>query len=188
MNHSVIASETVQLSVVGRSDRQTVDDAGRSEKMRIDGVEVQLVRPHLDPRGTLIEVVNFDDPFWREPIVYSYSITINPGRIKGWGMHLRQVDRHHVHNGQVRFVLYDARTTSPTHGQVDVICLGEESRGALRIPAGVWHAAHCFGTVPAHVTNFPTIPYDRERPDKRLLPIDSDEIPFDFNDLDSYGR
>lgn len=177
-----------RVSLLGTDDHQTVDATGRRVSHGIDGVEVQLVRPHIDPRGMLTEVVNFADPFWREPIVYSYSITINPGRVKGWGMHLRQVDRHHVHNGHVRFVLYDARTDSPTHGNLAIVCLGDEARGAVRIPAGVWHAAQSYGTVAAHVTNFPTLPYDHANPDKQMLPLDTPEIPFDFGLLDTYGR
>jgi hypothetical protein len=41
--------------------------------------------PALLRDGRLI--VNFDQPFWEEPVVYAYGITIRPGRIKGWGMH-----------------------------------------------------------------------------------------------------
>ena len=36
-----------------------------------------------------MEMVNFDDPFWEEPVVYAYAFTVSPGRIKGWGMHKR---------------------------------------------------------------------------------------------------
>jgi dTDP-4-dehydrorhamnose 3,5-epimerase len=178
----------VAVSLLGTRDEQTVDPTGRHVGRGIDGVEVQRARPFIDPRGSLIEVVNFEDPFWREPIVYSYSMTVNPGRIKGWGMHLRQVDRHHVHAGSVRFVLYDARTDSPTHGHIAIVCLGDEARGAVRIPAGVWHAAQNYGSSVAHITNFPTIAYDHSAPDKQLLPIGTDLIPFDFGDLDTYGR
>ena len=184
------AAQTVAVSMARFDDNfLTVIRNGMEEYAgTIDGVDLQLTRPHIDPRGSLIEVINFDDPFWHEPIVYSYSITVNAGRIKGWGMHMRQVDRHHVHCGRVRFVLFDARVDSPTHGNVAQFHFGDEARGTLRIPPGVWHAVQNVGDVPAHVTNFPTIAYDRANPDKQLLPIGSSEIPFDFDDLDSYGR
>ena len=178
-----------QVSLLGRDDTQTVDAHGRPAAARgIEGVELRQVRSHIDQRGSLSEVINFSDPFWREPIVYSYSITVNPGRIKGWGMHLRQVDRHYVHCGLVRLVLFDARQDSPTHGNIQQISLGDEARGAVRIPTGVWHAVQAFGTQPAHITNFPTIPYDHANPDKQILPIDTELIPFRFDDLDDYGR
>ena len=180
--------DPLPVSVLGSADGQTVDGHGRRASTGIDGVELQLVRAHLDSRGSLAEVINFADPFWREPIVYSYSLTIEPGRIKGWGMHLRQADRHHVHCGRLRIVLHDARTNSPTHGNTAVHCLGSEARGALRIPPGVWHAFQNVGQDVVHVTNFPTIAYDHEHPDKQMLPLDTELISFDFDDLDSYGR
>jgi hypothetical protein len=49
-----------------------------------------------------METINFDDPFWEEPIVYAYSFTVAPGRIKGWGMHRDQTDRYAALAGQLR--------------------------------------------------------------------------------------
>lgn len=181
-------STEARVSLLGMTDHQTVAADGRPMPGRIEGVEIQYVRPHVDARGMLVEVVNFSDPFWREPVVYSYAITVDPGKVKGWGMHLRQVDRHHVHSGRVRFVLYDARIDSPTHGCVQTLWMGDEARGAVRIPNGVWHALQNVADVVAHVTNFPTVPYDRAAPDKQLLPLDTELIPFDFSNLGGYGR
>jgi dTDP-4-dehydrorhamnose 3,5-epimerase len=125
-----------RVSVLGRDDRQTVDATGTRVSGVIDGVEVKPLRPHVDQRGSLVELINFDDPFWREPIVYSYSMTIKPGRIKGWGMHLRQTDRHALHTGQLRLVLFDAREDSPTHRQIQVVCASDEAKAVVRIPRG----------------------------------------------------
>jgi dTDP-4-dehydrorhamnose 3,5-epimerase len=178
----------VTVSLLGRDDVATVDAAGRRIHGVIDGVEIKPMRPHVDPRGSLVEVINFDDPFWREPIVYSYAMTIKPGRIKGWGMHLRQIDRHVLMGGELRLVLYDARSDSPTHGTIQIACLSDEAKGAVRIPCGVWHAAQNVGDTMVHLVNFPTIAYDRDEPDKQLLPIGTDQIPFEFGGLDGYGR
>ena len=48
---------------------------------QIQGVRAVRLEPHVDHRGALFEIVNFDDPFWQEPVVYEYGITIRPGRI-----------------------------------------------------------------------------------------------------------
>jgi dTDP-4-dehydrorhamnose 3,5-epimerase len=48
------------------------------------------------------------------------------------------------------------------------------------MPAGVWHAVENVGTEEAIMINFPTRPYNHADPDKRRLPIDSPEIPFEF--------
>ncbi len=188
MSDATTVTEDARVSVRGRDDHQTVDESSGARLGAIDGVEVKPIRPHVDQRGSLAEVINFADPFWREPIVYCYTMTVKPGRIKGWGMHLRQVDRHVLHTGEARLVLFDAREDSPTHGVLQTVHMSDEAKAAVRIPAGVWHALQNTGATVMHVTNFPTIPYDRANPDKQLLEIGSPQIPFDFGDLDSYGR
>jgi hypothetical protein len=39
-------------------------------------VQSARLEPHVDHRGSLFEIVNFDHAFWQEPVVYAYGITI----------------------------------------------------------------------------------------------------------------
>jgi dTDP-4-dehydrorhamnose 3,5-epimerase len=153
------------------------DSAGGA---KIEGVEVERVLPFSDHRGTLSEVVDLERHFWREPIVYSYAITIRPGRIKGWGMHRLQTDRYYLASGSVRVVLYDGRIDSPTHGLVQELQFTPESRGLVRIPPGVWHADQNWGSDDVLIMNFPTRPYQHADPDKYRIDQASGEIPFYF--------
>jgi dTDP-4-dehydrorhamnose 3,5-epimerase len=148
---------------------------------RIEGVELARPTPYVDHRGALTEVVNFDHPFWREEVVYAYCFTIQPGRIKGWGMHRLQTDRYFLVRGSVRTVLYDGRTDSPSFGAFQVQNLTTSASGLLRIPPGVWHASQNWGEDEAAILNFPTRPYDRETPDKYRIDPHSAEIPFDWS-------
>ena len=133
-----------------------------------------------DHRGTLIEAVNFDHPFWDEPVVYAYTFTVARGRIKGWGMHKFQTDRYVALTGRLRVVLYDGRPDSPTFHHFAEFSFADEAPGFLRIPPGVWHADQNVGQSPCRVSNFPTRPYDRDTPDKYRIDPASGEIPFDF--------
>jgi dTDP-4-dehydrorhamnose 3,5-epimerase len=162
------------------ADAPTVDHAGRRLATGIEGVVYSRAVSHVDHRGSLTEVVNFDDAFWDEPIVYSYCFTIRPGRIKGWGMHRKQADRYFLAQGSVRVVLFDGRVHSPTHGRFAEFHLSEAARGRLLIPPGVWHADQNWGDTEAVLINFPTRPFDREQPDKHRIAPASGEIPFDF--------
>jgi dTDP-4-dehydrorhamnose 3,5-epimerase len=162
------------------ADEPTVDAAGRRLASGIEGVVHSAAVSHLDHRGSLTEAVNFDDPFWDEPIVYSYCVTIRPGRIKGWGMHRKQADRYFLASGNMRVVLFDGRVHSPTHGSFAEFHLTESSRARLLIPPGVWHADQNWGESDVVLFNFPTRPYDREHPDKHRIDPASNEIPFDF--------
>lgn len=153
------------------------DTAGRDE---IEGVEFVRLAAHEDHRGSLTEVFNPLLEFWREPVVYSYFITIRPGRIKGWGMHRIQADRYFVTSGRVRVVLFDGRTESSTYECFQQFNFAEGSRGLLRIPPGVWHADQNWGDTDVGIINFPTHPYDHDDPDKYRLDPHSGAIPFDW--------
>jgi dTDP-4-dehydrorhamnose 3,5-epimerase len=168
----------------GVRDVPTVSEGGQ-RRSQIDGVVVIAGAVHSDHRGTLMETVNFDSPFWEESVVYAYTFTVAPGRIKGWGMHRLQTDRYAALAGPLRVVLYDGRVDSPTFQQFAEFHFSDEAPGFLRIPPGVWHADQNVGEVRCRVINFPTRPYDRDDPDKYRIDPDSGEIPFDFTLRDS---
>ena len=53
------------------SDPPVVDRAGRPFAPGVDGAVVERLTPLVDHRGTLTEVIDFDLPFWSEPVVTS---------------------------------------------------------------------------------------------------------------------
>jgi dTDP-4-dehydrorhamnose 3,5-epimerase len=163
-----------------RRDVPTVDAMGRPREVAIDGARLERLVPYSDHRGDLTQIMNSVSPIWKEPVAHSYHVTVRPGRIKGWGMHRFQSDRHYSFSGEGRMVLYDGREESPTHGEVAQVGFSDVARGVLYIPPGVWHAAQNTGTVDWHLINFPTRPYDYESPDKFRIDPHSGEIPFDF--------
>jgi len=170
----------------GLLDDPTVDAAGRLRTTGIDGVLLRMLGPlHADHRGSLLEVVDVRDPFWADPIVYAYRFTVRPGRIKGWGMHRIQSDRYLTMSGRVRVVLFDGRAGSPTFQRFAEFQFTDQTPGTLLIPPGVWHADQNTGDVDAVIVNFPTHPYDRDRPDKYRVDVAGGEIPFDWQLRDS---
>ena len=161
-------------------DKATVDASGDLLSTTLDGVKFHRVPMHLDERGSVCELF---DPRWNwhpDPLVFVYSFTIRPGKAKGWGLHKHHEDRYFVLRGEMEVVLYDARADSPTNGKVLRVVLSEFDRRLMNIPAGVWHASRNLGQQDVLVINFPTIPYDHANPDKYRLPLDTDQIPFKF--------
>jgi dTDP-4-dehydrorhamnose 3,5-epimerase len=136
----------------------------------------------LDDRGSICELFDLRWNWHPDPIVFVYSFTIRPGKIKGWGMHKEHEDRYFVLCGEMEVVLYDPRPDSPTKGLVSKVILSEFDRRIMNVPIGVWHANRNLGQNTLVVVNFPTIPYDHAKPDKYRLPLDSDEIPYKFSD------
>jgi dTDP-4-dehydrorhamnose 3,5-epimerase-like enzyme len=99
---------------------------------------------------------------------------------EGLGLHEEHEDRYFILFGELEIVLYNERPTSPTEGLVSTIVLSEYRRRLMNIPAGVWHAERNLGSTDVVVINFPTIPYDHANPDKYRLPLDTDRIPYQF--------
>ena len=95
-------------------------------------------------------------------------------------MHDLQTDRYFVPRGQIRVALFDGREDSPTRGAVHEVYFTPATPGLVRIPPGVWHADQNWGESDAIVTNFPTVPYDPDLPDKYRIDPHAGVIPFDW--------
>lgn len=163
-----------------KPDVQTVTAEGEAVASRIAGVNLRLAVTHPDERGEVCEIYNPAWGFHEEPLVYVYQICIRPQRVKGWVVHYEQDDRLFVSLGTVKIVLYDDRAGSPTQGMLNEIYLGERKRGLIVIPKGVFHAIQNVGDTDAILVNLPTRAYNHARPDKLRLPLDTDRIPYSF--------
>lgn len=162
------------------SDVPTVDQKGEELPSSVEGAVLVRLTSHHDDRGFVVPVLDVRDSFWIDPIVYAYTFTVRPGRIKGWGMHRLQTDRYFVMRGSVRVVLFDGREDSPSSGQFSEFFFTDATPGLLRIPPGVWHADQNWGDSDAQVINFPTCPYDPDAPDKQRIDPHSGVIGFDW--------
>ena len=165
-----------------RKDSPTVTADGEPLERLIDGVTIRRLRPIEDKRGEIIEVYRPGWDLHPDPLVYVYQSTLRPGAIKGWIVHEHQDDRLFLNVGVMRWVLYDGRPGSPTHGLVNELVFSDRNRALLIIPRGVYHAVQNIGTTDALFLNMPTTPYNHGNPDKFRLPLKNDLIPFDFDD------
>jgi dTDP-4-dehydrorhamnose 3,5-epimerase len=145
----------------------------------IDGVHVKKLKPIADERGKLMEILRCDDPFFHK-FGQVYLTTAYPGVVKAWHYHKRQADHFCVVKGMMKVALYDARESSPTHGEVNEFFLGEDSPLLLVIPPGVYHGMKAIGTEQAYLVNCPTEPYNHAESDEcRIDPFEND-IPYDW--------
>jgi dTDP-4-dehydrorhamnose 3,5-epimerase len=163
-------------------DAQMVTSEGKSVRRLTDGVTPKQIPTQMDDRGTVFELFDSRWNWHAEPLVFSYCFTVAPGRIKGWGLHKQHEDRYVLISGELKLVLFDPRPQSPTYGEVCEIWLTERDRKIVNIPRFVWHADHNVSSRDAFVVNFPTMAYDHKNPDKFRLPVDTDLIPYKFND------
>lgn len=165
---------------VAVKDAQTVTSAGEPVQELIHGVRLRHATTHADERGDLCEIYDERWEFTTDPVPYVYVVTLSPGSVRGWVVHLKQDDRLFFSSGTIKVVLYDAREESPTAGELNVFHLGTNDRALLSIPAGVFHAVKNVGPGPALFVNLPSQPYDHADPDKYRLPLDTPEIPHEM--------
>ena len=165
-----------------RKDVQTVTPEGEPVTPLIDGVVIRPQPTQTDGRGTLCEILDLRWGVTDDGIVSVYQFTIRPGKAKGWHIHRLHDDRIFVSRGELKVVLYDDRDDSPTRGLVNEIHRSELRRDLMVIPRGVFHAHVNIGQTDAVLVSMPTRAYDHADPDVYRLPLDTDLIPYRFEE------
>jgi dTDP-4-dehydrorhamnose 3,5-epimerase len=163
-----------------KQDIPTVSSDGTRLGPLIDGVLRRRAVTQIDERGTLCEILDGRWGIHPAPIVSVYQFTIRPGKIKGWHVHRLHDDRIFISRGEIKVVLFDARPESPTYELLNEIPRTDLERDLMVIPAGVFHAHQNVGSEDALLVSMPTRAYDHGDPDVWRLPIDTDEIPYQF--------
>lgn len=164
-----------------KKDKQSVNNDWSSVSKLIEGVKIKELKSLEDKRGNLVEMYNSDWNIHPEPLVQAYQVTVKPGAIRGWELHLEQDDRLFLNKGLMRWVLYDTRMDSSTYKMINEFVVSELNRVLMIVPKGVVHAVKNIGTDDALFTNFPTTAYNYQNPDK-IRPVDTTHIPFSFDD------
>lgn len=141
----------------------------------IEGVQYRLARPVSHHHGHLTEAFRADWGVTEFPIVQVNLTVTFPGRVRGWGLHRRTVDRLFAATGSLCIVCYDGRRNSPTFGSINEFILGERNQGLVVIPPGVYHGWKNIGDDEAAIVSMPSELYDHSGPDRWELAWDSDE-------------
>ncbi|MDB5334259.1 MAG: dTDP-4-dehydrorhamnose 3,5-epimerase-like enzyme [Phycisphaerales bacterium] len=127
----------------------------------IDGVRITPLRQIPDERGKIMHMLRSDAPHFLQ-FGEIYFSCVYPGAIKAWHIHKKMTLNYAVPVGNIKFVLYDERESSPTRGQVQEIYLGPESYNLVTVPPMVWNGFKGIGTQMALVANCASIPHDAE--------------------------
>jgi dTDP-4-dehydrorhamnose 3,5-epimerase len=146
----------------------------------INGVVVKKLVRHCDDRGYFMEILRDDEDLLKRFGQASMSKSY-PGVIKAFHYHERQDDIWFFPMGNAQVVLFDLREDSPTKGQTNVFCMGEDNPLVVVIPKGVAHGYRVLGNQPACIVYFTTESYDPNNPDEKRLDWNDPRIGFDWN-------
>lgn len=136
----------------------------------IDGVKVIPLKTILDERGMVRHMLRRTDPYFSEFGEIYFSV-IFPGAIKAWHWHREMELNYAVVSGNIKLVLWDGRTGSPTHGETQEVFMGEDNYVLVKVPPGVVNGFVSLGNERAIVANCASIPHDPSEIE-RLDPFD----------------
>ena len=144
----------------------------------IHGVEIKELVTRTDERGFFREVIRVSDEIFPEGFgQWSHTMSYQ-GVAKGWHVHQRQVDWWYVAAGTIKAALYDTRSDSPTHGQIQEVLMGDgQPPIVLKIPPGVAHGYRVLNG-PAHI--FYVVSNEYNGSDEGRIPHDDPTIGYDW--------
>lgn len=143
----------------------------------IDGVILTPLRQIFDERGKVMHMLREDSPaFSRFGEIY-FSCT-HPGVVKAWHLHKEMTLNYAVIYGEIKFVLFDDRSGSPTRGEVQEFFISPENYMLLTIPPLIWNGLKCIGSETAIFANCTTFPHDPDEIMKR--PAFDESVPYDW--------
>lgn len=143
----------------------------------IEGVKITPLRQILDERGKVMHMLKVGDPAFQQ-FGEIYFSCVYPGAIKGWHIHKEMTLNYAVPHGNIKFVLYDERPNSSTHGEIQEIFMGPDNYCLVTVPTMVWNGFKGIGKEMAVVANCATIPHSPDEIDRRD-PFDP-SIPYDW--------
>lgn len=147
----------------------------------INGVCVREVKNVCKRNGgVLTELFRQDWGIENTSVDQVFQNILEPGDISGWHVHQYTTDRIFVNWGRLRIVLFDARTTSPTHGKINEFYFAIDRPALLVVPPGIWHAVQNNTSSSSALINIVDKAYEYSKPDHWRLPINTPEIPFKF--------
>lgn len=101
----------------------------------IDGVKIKKLRVIPDERGRLMEILRQDDSLFLY-FGQIYMTTTYPNIVKAWHKHEKQTDNVACVQGMIKLVLYDLRSKSSTHKEINQYYIGIHDPQLIQPPLG----------------------------------------------------
>ena len=143
----------------------------------IEGIKVTALNQIEDDRGKVMHMLRNDSKIFTK-FGEIYFSTVHPNKIKGWHLHSKMTLNYAVVLGEIKLVLYDARSNSKTKGQIQEFFLSQKNYKLISVPPLIWNGFMGIGNQTAIVANCADLPYD-DTEIKRKSAYDKD-IPYDW--------
>ena len=142
---------------------------------QVDGVLLTPLKIIDVPSGDVLHGMKCTDVGY-EGFGEAYFSTVKAGLIKGWKRHCIMSLNLVVPVGCIRFVIYDDRLESPTHGTFQSVILSTNNYLRLTVPPMVWVGFQGMGDSGGMLLNIASIPHSPDEVENKGI----DEISFDW--------
>ena len=144
----------------------------------IDGVTITPLKQVFDERGKVMHMIREDSPIFSRFGEIYFSCT-HPGVVKAWHLHKEMTLNYTVIHGEIKFVLYDDRPNSPTHGEVQEFFISPENYMLVTVPPMIWNGFKGVGGSTSIIANCSSIPHSDDELIRRSP--DDEKIPYNWN-------
>ncbi len=142
---------------------------------RIEGVELTPLKIIDVAAGNVLHALKSHESSFHG-FGEAYFSTVLKDSVKGWKKHRQMILNIIVPQGMIKFVLFDGREQSTTHGMIQECVLGPSNYQRLTVPPGVWMGFKGMSDGTNMLLNIASIPHDPAESDN--LPINNDLIPY----------
>ena len=140
----------------------------------IEGVELTPLKIISGDSGDVLHAIKRTESSF-QGFGEAYFSTVNQGAIKAWKRHHKMTLNLVVPCGEIRFVLYDDRSDSLTHGDINELTLSLQNYQRLTVPPMVWLGFKGLGNglnMLMNISNIPHAPDEYDRIDAYKNHID----------------
>ncbi len=141
----------------------------------IEGVKLRQLNTFPDERGCVLHFLKASSPEFQSFGEAYFSIT-NPSVIKAWKWHKGKSQNLVVVSGEVKFVIYDNRENSSTHGIVNEYKLSRQDYKLLTLPESIWYGFQTISNTESIISNISNIEFGAS--ESKTLDIQTEEIPY----------
>jgi dTDP-4-dehydrorhamnose 3,5-epimerase len=135
----------------------------------MEGVSLHPLKQFTVPKGDVLHALKATDEGYAG-FGEIYFSQVKAGEVKGWKRHNRMILNLVVVVGEIRFVLYDDRTDSETHGQFSEFVLSPATNyQRLTVSPGLWVAFQGMGKETSMLMNIIPEPHDSTETDNKAL-------------------
>ena len=137
-------------------------------KPLIEGVWVTPQKIIKVPGGNVLHAMKCIDPGFAG-FGEAYFSTVKYGSIKGWKKHFEMTLNLIVPRGSIRFVMFDDRAQSPSHGEYMEIELSQKNYQRLTVPPNIWMAFMGMAKQSSILLNIANIPHSPDEVDRKNI-------------------